>query len=305
LAISLLEDSGYMARVAYIMDEIMTSIGLQGESFVPLILGLGCNVPGVAATRTMKEKESKLNTILLIPLMSCSARLPVYALFVEAFFEEHKAVVLLSLYLLSMLLAIIMGKVFSRVFFKGQVSPLVIELPPYRVPTLRNALVNMWERGKEFLQRAGTIIFGAMILMWLLANLPAGVEYGAQDSLIGRLGSAIAPFLKPLGFGKWQAAVALLFGIFAKEIVVGTLGVLYGVGEAGLAASIAAEWTPLSAYSFMVMVLIYFPCVATIAAIRRETNSWGWTTFAAVYPILLGWGVSFIVFNVGRLLGFA
>ncbi|BCV21635.1 ferrous iron transport protein B [Moorella sp. Hama-1] len=303
LAISLLEDSGYMARAAYIMDRLMHTLGLHGKSFVPLLIGFGCNVPGIMATRTLESRKDRMITILINPLMSCTARLPVYVLFTGAFFTANQGWVIFSLYLLGIVLAIIMGKIFKTFLFKGETAPFVMELPPYRVPTLKGTLIHMWERGSSFVRKAGTVIVAAVVLIWVLSNLPLGVEYASQESLIGRLGTILAPIFKPAGFGTWQAAVALLFGILAKEVVVGTLGVLYGVEESGLTAAIAQSWTPLSAYAFMVMTLIYIPCVAAIGAIRRETNSWGWTAFAVGYSLVLGWVMAVLVFQAGKLLG--
>ncbi|BCV21692.1 ferrous iron transport protein B [Moorella sp. Hama-1] len=303
LAISLLEDSGYMARAAYIMDRLMHAMGLHGKSFVPLLIGFGCNVPAIMATRTLENRKDRLITILINPLMSCTARLPVYVLFTGAFFTANQGWVIFSLYLLGIVLAIIMGKIFKTFLFKGETAPFVMELPPYRVPTLKGTLIHMWERGSSFVRKAGTVIVGVVVLIWFLSNLPLGVEYASQASLIGKLGTMLAPIFKPAGFGTWQAAVALVFGILAKEVVVGTLGVLYGVEENGLTGAIANSWTPLSAYAFMVMTLIYIPCVATIAAIRRETNSWSWTAFAIGYSLVLGWVMAALVFQVGRILG--
>jgi ferrous iron transport protein B len=305
LAISILEDSGYMARAAYIMDRFMHLFGLHGKSFLPLLIGFGCNVPGIMATRTLESKRDRIITILINPLMSCSARLPIYILFTSALFSANRGLVIFSLYLLGMVLAVLMGMLFQKLFFKEESVPLVIELPPYRIPTFRGIFIQLWERVGSFLQRAGTIIFAAVILIWVLANLPLGVAYASQDSLIGKIGMMLSPLLKPAGFGTWQAATALLFGIIAKEIVVSTLGVLHGVGDEGLAEVIAKNWTPLSAYSFMVMNLLYIPCVATIGAIRRETNSWRWTLFAVGYSLLLGWIMATLIYQLGRLLGFA
>ncbi|OIQ60567.1 ferrous iron transport protein B [Moorella thermoacetica] len=303
LAISLLEDSGYMARAAYIMDRLMHALGLHGKSFVPLLIGFGCNVPAIMATRTLENRKDRLITILINPLMSCTARLPVYVLFTGAFFTAKQGWVIFSLYLLGIVLAIIMGKIFKTFLFKGETAPFVMELPPYRLPTLKGTMIHMWERGSSFVRKAGTVIVGVVVLIWVLSNLPLGVAYASQESLIGRLGTILAPVFKPAGFGTWEAAVALVFGIVAKEVVVGTLGVLYGVEEDGLTAAIAQSWTPLSAYAFMVMTLIYIPCVAAIGAIRRETNSWGWTAFAIGYSLLLGWVMAVLVFQVGRILG--
>ncbi|MCG0279008.1 MAG: ferrous iron transport protein B [Thermanaeromonas sp.] len=303
LAISILEDSGYMARAAYIMDRFMHALGLHGKSFLPLLIGFGCNVPGIMATRTLENRRDRLITILINPLMSCTARLPVYVLFAGAFFPAYQGWVIFSLYLLGVGLAILMGKLFKSVLFKGEVAPFVMELPPYRVPTLRGLFIHMWERGSCFVRKAGTIILGVVVLVWALSNLPPGVEYASPESFIGRIGSFLAPALAPAGFGTREAAAALIFGILAKEVVVGTLGVLYGVGEEGLSEVITQHFTPLSAYAFMVMTLIYVPCVATIAAIRRETNSWGWTAFAVGYSLVLGWVMAVLVFQMGRLIG--
>ena len=300
-AISLLEDSGYMARAAYITDRFMHTLGLHGKSFIPMIVGFGCNVPAVMATRTLENKRDRLVTILINPLMSCSARLPVYILFTGAFFSADQGLVIFSLYLLGIVLAVGMGVLFKKLVFKEETSHFVMEMPTYRIPTLKSTFIHMWDRGSSFIRKAGTIIVAVVILVWVLSSLPAGVGYASRESLLGRLGAFIAPVFKPAGFGTWEAAVALLFGIVAKEVVVGTFGVVYGVKKEGLTAAIAKSWTPLSAYSFMVMALLYIPCVATIGAIRRETNSWGWTAFAIGYSLILGWIMSVIVFQIGAL----
>ncbi|NPV79700.1 MAG: ferrous iron transport protein B [Firmicutes bacterium] len=302
-AISILEDSGYMARAAYVMDRLMHTLGLHGKSFIPLLIGFGCSVPGIMATRTLENKRDRLITILITPLMSCTARLPVYVLFAGAFFSARQGLVIFSLYVLGIVLAIIVGKLLKTFVFKGESSAFVMELPPYRVPTLKGIFIHMWERGSAFIRKAGSVIFVVVILVWALSILPPGVEYASKESLIGRLGTLVAPIFKPAGFGTWEAAASLFFGILAKEVVVGTLGVLYGVEEAGLGDAIRRHWTPLSAYAFMVMTLIYIPCVATIGAIRRETNSWGWTAFAVGYSLILGWMMATLVYQGGRLLG--
>jgi len=301
--ISILEDSGYMARAAYIMDRFMQSLGLHGKSFIPMIIGFGCNVPAIMATRTLENKKDRLVTILVNPLMSCAARMPVYVLFAGAFFSANQGTVIFSLYVLGIVLAIIMAKVFRTFLLPGETSLFVMELPPYRVPTLKGTFIHMWERGSAFVRKAGTIILGVVVLVWALATFPWGVEYASQESLLGSLGSLIAPILKPLGFGNWEAASALIFGLLAKEVVVGTLGVVYGTGEAGLVEAIQQMWTPLSAYAFMAMTLIYIPCVATIGAIKKETNSWKWTGFAIGYSLVLGWLVAFIVYQGGKFFG--
>lgn len=302
-AISILEDSGYMARAAFIMDWLMHILGLHGKSFIPLLIGFGCNVPAVMASRTLENKKDRLITILITPLMSCTARLPVYILFAGAFFTANQGLVIFSLYLLGLVLAVLMGMLFKRFLFKGGTSHFVMELPPYRVPTLKSTFIHMWEKGSSFIRKAGTIILAAVVLVWALSNLPVGVEYASQESILGQIGTLVAPIFTPAGFGTWEAAVALVFGILAKEVVVGTLGVIYGTEEAGLTAAIAQAWTPLSAYAFMVMALLYIPCAAVIGTIKRETNSWAWTVFAAAYTLALGWLMAVLVYQFGRLLG--
>ena len=303
LVISLLEDSGYMARAAYIMDRFMHALGLHGKSFIPLLVGFGCNVPAIMATRTLESKRDRMITILINPLMSCSARLPIYVLFAGALFASQQGLVIFSLYMLGLALAMLMALLFKRLFFKGEIPPFVMELPPYRVPSVRTTAAHMWERGSSFVRKAGTIIVAASVLVWALSNLPAGVEYASQDSLIGRLGGWIAPIFRPAGFGTWQASVALVFGFLAKEVVVSTLALVYGVAEDGLGQVIAQHWTPLSAYAFMAMTLIYIPCVASIGAVKHETNSWAWTAFSVGYSLILGWLVAVAIFQAGRLIG--
>ncbi len=299
LGIALLEDSGYMARVAFIMDRIMHIAGLHGKSFIPMVLGLGCNVPAIMATRTLETKKDRIITILINPLISCSARLPVYLLFIGIFFRGNKTLVLLSLYLLGIILAVILARVFRALFFKAEEAPLIMELPPYHLPALNTLLFHAWGKTRLFLRKAGTIIFLGVIIVWALAYLPPGAEYGSVHSLIGRLGKFLAPLLRPAGFGYWQAAVALLFGIVAKEIVVSTFGTLYG-GETALRSAIAAHFTPLSAYAFMIMSLIYIPCIATIGVIKQEAG-WRWALLSVGYSLALGWMLAVLVYQVGRL----
>ncbi|SMB96568.1 ferrous iron transport protein B [Desulfonispora thiosulfatigenes DSM 11270] len=303
-AISFLEDSGYMARAAYIMDRFMRALGLPGKAFIPLLMGFGCSVPAILATRTLESKNDRLTTILVAPLMSCGARLPVYALFVSAFFTKNQGLVMFSIYFVGIVLAIVMAKLFKTFLFPGETTPFVMELPPYRFPTLKSTFIHMWDRGSAFIKKAGTIIFGCVVLIWALASFPAGVEYASSESYMGIIGNIFAPVYAPLGFGTWEAASSLIFGLLAKEVVVVTLGTLYGTGEgAGLISAIGQNWTALGAYSFMLMTLIYVPCIAVLGAIKRETNSWKWPAFAIVYTMLLAWVVSFIVYQGGNLLG--
>ncbi|QSZ26981.1 ferrous iron transport protein B [Aceticella autotrophica] len=302
-ALSLLEDSGYMARIAYIMDRLMHSLGLHGKSFIPMLLGFGCNIPGIMATRTLENKNDRLITILINPFMSCTARLPVYVLFAGALFSKNQGLVIFSIYILGIVLAILTAKLLKKFLFRGKTSPFVMELPPYRIPTLKGVFIHMWEKGEAFVKKAGTIILGVVILIWVLSHLPFGVEYASQSSYIGKIGSFVSPVLKPAGFGTWQAAASLIFGVLAKEVVIGTFGVVYGVEETGLAKVIQQNFTPLSAYAFMVMTLIYIPCAAAIGAIKRETNSWGWTGFSVGYSLILGWIMAVLIYQGGRLLG--
>ena len=345
LAMAFLEDSGYMARAAFIMDKLMHKIGLHGRSFIPMLLGFGCNLPAMMATRTIEDRKDRLVTILVNPFMSCGARLPVYTLFIGAFFSEKIAGnVLFSLYLLGIVVAIIMAKIFRRFLLKGPAAPFVMELPPYRVPTIKGLLIHMWERGAVYLKKAGTIIFAGCVLVWFLSNFPWNPQYSKDyDTLIeqaqgneelitqlnnqqtfekleksyaGKLGRAIAPVFRPLGFDDWKVTVGLVGGFIAKEIVVGTLGTLHSVGEAdeeseSLRQALQNEirpdgskmYNPLVAYALMVFVLLYIPCVATIAVIKRETNSWRWPIFAAFYSTLIAWIVSFVIYQGGRFLG--
>lgn len=303
IALAILEDSGYLARAAFVMDRVMHKIGLHGRSFIPMLLGFGCNIPAIMACRTIENPKDRLTTILINPLMSCGARLPIYILLAAAFFTAYQGLVVFSMYAIGIILAIIMALVFRKWLLPGPSGHFVMELPPYRLPTITGVLVHMWERGRVFLIRAGTIIFGVVLLIWFLGSMPWGVEYGSAQSWLGQIGSFIAPIFAPCGFGQWQASVGLIFGILAKEVVVGTFGTLFSVGEEALGTTIMAQlgWTPLIAYAFMAFCLIYVPCVGTIAIIKRETNSWKWTGFAVGYTMALGWIVAFLIYQVGSL----
>jgi ferrous iron transport protein B len=297
-----MEESGYMARGAFVMDKIMHAMGLHGKSFIPMVVGFGCNVPGIMATRTLENPKDRIITILISPLMSCAARLPIYILFAGVFFAKNQGTVIFSIYLLGILLAMALARVFKSLFFKGEPAPLIMELPPYRLPSWKSILLSAWHRSFIFVKKAGTVIFMAVIVVWFLASMPLGVEYASQQSIIGRIGSFLSPLLEPLGFGYWQVTVALVFGILAKEIVVGTLGTLYGAGDETLAAAISQHFTPITACGFMVLSLVYIPCVATIGAVRKETNSWFWASFTVAYTLILGWVLAFLIYQVGSLL---
>ncbi len=303
ICISILEDTGYMARAAFIMDRIMHWLGLHGKSFIPLVMGFGCNVPAVMATRTLESEKDRMITILVNPLMSCTARLPVYALFTAAFFAANQGTITFSLYLMGVILAIAMAKLFRKTLFRGESEPFVMELPPYRWPTAKGTVIHMWERGSLFLRKAGTVILAGSVIIWLLAYLPWGVAYGSSASMAGKIGHFFEPLVKPLGFD-WRAVVALLFGFVAKEIVVSTFGALLGGGtRATISTKLQTIFTPLTAYTFMAFTLLYTPCLATVAVIRKETGSWKWAAFAIGYSLVLAWLVAFLIYRVGLLFG--
>ena len=307
LVIALLEGSGYMARVAFIMDRVMHSIGLHGKSFLPMLLGFGCNVPAIMGTRILENRSDRLLTILINPLMSCSARLPIYAVFAAAFFPEQQGTVIFSMYFLGIVLAIGMGLLFKKLLFPGQSAPFIMELPPYRMPTMKSLALHMWDRGKMFLKKMGGIILSISIIIWFMGTFPWGVEFASEQSYIGAIGKLFAPIFHPLGFGTWQAAVSFIFGVLAKEVVVSTLSILYvggsEVADEALIGALQQVFTPLTAYAFMAFSLIYTSCVATIATVKRETNSWKWTVFSVTYQFALAWLVAFIIYQGGRLIG--
>ncbi len=321
--ISFMEDSGYMSRAAFIMDRLMHKMGLHGKSFIPMIMGFGCNVPAVMATRTVESRRSRIITMLVLPMMSCSARLPIYIMIIGTFFAvEYQSLVMLSLYAIGILMAAVVSRCFSKYLIKGEDTPFVMELPPYRWPTAKAICRHTWEKGKEYLKKMGGIILVASIIVWALGYFPhhEGLDGQAQQeqSYIGRMGKAIEPVFRLQGFD-WKLDVSLIAGVGAKEIVASTMGVLYS-DDASFADddSFSADTakyvrlrqkmqadgiTPLIAFCYLLFVLLYFPCVATIAAIRNETGSWRWSAFAALYTTGLAWAVSAIVCQVGRLLG--
>ncbi len=305
--ISLLEDSGYMARVAMVMDRIMESVGLNGKAFIPMMIGFGCNVPGIMAARTIETPRERLLTIILTPLMSCSARLPVYALFVGGFFVGNKALVVLSLYVLGIVVALILAKIFSSTILKSETSLFVIELPPYRVPQFQSLWRSTWDKGKGFIRKAGTFIFAGSVFIWLLSYAgPGGLRVDMDHSFLAAIGNVIAPLLAPVGFGTWQAAASLITGFLAKESIIATMNIIYFVPNNGsLQGVLSNYYTPLAAYSFMVFILLYIPCLATTATIYKETGSKKWTVFAVVYALVLAYGLSFIIFQGGKLFGLA
>ena len=281
----------------------MHMMGLHGKSFIPMLMGFGCTVPAMMGTRILERPRDRMITLLVLPFMSCSARLPVFVLFSGVFFGNWAGSAVFSLYVLGIIVAILSAKILGSTLFKGESSQLVMELPPYHLPSPGMVLRHAWERGFLFLKKAGTFILFAVMAVWVMASFPWGVEYGSSQSIIGQIGQAIAPLFAPAGFGFWQAAVALLFGFLAKEVVLGTLGALLGAGPAGLAGGLSALFTPLSAYAFLVMVLLYVPCAAAVAAFKRESGSWKWTFFLIGYTTLVGYLGAVIVYQGGRLLG--
>ncbi len=348
--ISFMEDSGYMARAAFIMDKVMHKIGLHGKSFIPLIMGFGCNVPAILATRTIESRSSRMITMLINPLMSCSARLPIYILFVSAFFPNHASTALFSIYLFGILLAVIMSKLFRKTLFKEENTPFVMELPPYRMPTLKSTIIHMWDKSRQYLQKMGGIILIASIVIWFLGYFPRNAEKDVvfdnqieqtsalfsdsqiteqerdsivsgievvrasvhqENSYIGKIGHFVEPVMRPLGFD-WKISVSIITGMAAKEIVVSTLGVLYpgdGAEQQSLQTRIKQEtysdgtpvFTTSVAVALMLFVLIYFPCIATIVAIKEESGSWKWGLFTIVYTTTLAWVVAFIAYQIGML----
>jgi ferrous iron transport protein B len=336
LIISIFEDSGYMARAAFIMDKVMHKLGLHGKSFIPMIMGFGCNVPAIAATRTLESKQDRIITILINPLVSCSARLPVYILLAGTFFPNHAGNVIFSIYLLGIVLAFIIGRFFKKTIFKTDNPPFVMELPPYRFPTIRGTLIHMWEQGSLFLKKMTTVILLGSVVIWFLSSYPAAMDRGGPPSLgkttteettapytqadapntvtdgpdagrqprfagmsyLEHIGLWIEPIFVPLGF-PWEASVALLSGFVAKEIVVSTFGVLYGASDDSIGTQmIHGGWTPAAAYAFMVFVLLYTPCLATIAAIQRETSP-TIASFSVGYSLVLAWIVAFAAYRIG------
>ncbi|NOQ24490.1 MAG: ferrous iron transport protein B [Bacteroidales bacterium] len=344
--ISLMEDTGYMARAAFIMDRIMHKIGLHGRSFIPLIMGFGCNVPAIMATRTIENRQNRILTMLINPFMSCSARLPVYVLIISAFFTERPGLVLFSIYTIGIAMAAIVALIFKKTLFKSQEAPFVMELPPYRVPTLRNTTRHMWFKGAQYIKKMGGVILIASVIIWALGYYPKNINYSNDydqkinqiekeglankdelikqvladktsekqaKSYIGRIGKFVEPVMKPLGFD-WKMSVSILSGVAAKEIVVSTMGVLYQAEEEdsnnNLVSRLQNEkdengnpiFSPLVAFGFLIFILIYFPCIASVVAISKEAGHWKWAIFTVFYTTFLAWFMSFIIYQVGSLI---
>ena len=320
LLLSILEDSGYLARAAFTLDIVMHKlVGLHGKAFIPMILGFGCGVPAIMATRTMDNESDRILAMMLIPFMSCTARMPIYSMFTVAFFAAvpvfalgpivitQQTLVVFAMYVIGIVVALIVAAILKRTLFKGMSAPFVMELPTYKVPSLKGVLLHTWDKTKGFLRKAGTIILGASIVIWILSNVPFGVEPGSAESVLGMIGSAISPIFAPLGFATWQAGIAILTGLVAKEVVVSTFGTLAGVeedDEEGMSSMIQGLFTPLSSFAFMVFTLLYIPCFAAIGTIKQETNSWKWPLIMSGITLVTAYIVSFLVYNVGLLAGF-
>ena len=319
LFISLMEDSGYMARAAFIMDKLMHKMGLHGKSFIPMIMGLGCNVPAIMATRTIESRTSRLVTILVNPFMSCSARLPVYLLLVGAFFDSYRGTILFLIYLFGIMVAVITAKLLRATVLKGENTPFVMELPQYRIPTMRSVWIHMWDKSSQYLKKIGSVILVASIAIWFLNYYPhnENIEENAQqeNSYLGRIGKCIDPIMSPLDF-TWQANVSLITGMAAKEVIVSTLGVLYTNNsdvesdDKNLRKALKADsditgkpnFTPLTALAYIAFVLLCFPCLATVAAVASECGSWKWAAFMVVYNTTLAWVVAWLIVNIGKLI---
>jgi len=319
MAIALLEDSGYMARAAFVMDRIMHKIGLHGKSFIPMLIGFGCSVPAIMATRILENRRSRLTTIMVIPLMSCGARLTIYSLLIPAFFAQRwRGPVLWIVYLIGITLGIVAAKLLRLTLFRGETTPFVMELPPYRMPTAKAVLVHTWQRGWMYLRKAGTIILAASVILWALANFPkpsqdtlAGLspgqaqQAGLEHSVVGWLGQMIEPALTPLGFD-WKIGTALIGALPAKELFVSQMGIIYPVGEAdestsSLSERLRAAYTPLTGFCVMLFCLISAPCIATIAMTRQETNSWPWALFQFFGLTTLAYVTTLAVYQIGNL----
>lgn len=302
--LSLLEDSGYMARVAFVMDKLLRKIGLSGRSFVPMLMGFGCSVPAIMATRTLSSERDRKMTILLTPFMSCSAKLPIYAMFTLAFFPHHRALVMICLYVIGILIGIISGLVLKNTAFHGKPVPFVMELPNYRFPSMKTVLLLMWDKAKDFLMRAFTVIFAATILIWFLQTFDTrlNVVNSSADSLLAQIGRFISPIFAPLGFNDWRASTALITGFSAKEAVVSTLAVLTGASTADLPSALATIFTPLTACSFLIFTLLYTPCIAAINAVRREMGGARYAFMVILFQTGIAWIASFAFYQLATLL---
>jgi len=310
LALAFLEDSGYMSRVAYVMDSIMGKLGLSGRAFIPMMLGFGCSVPAIMASRSLEDPKDRMKTILVTPFMSCSAKLPIYVIFSQMFFPKHALLVTYSMYLIGLLVAVMVALILNTFDKKKSLHSLLIELPEYKAPNARSIAIYVWGKVKDYLSKAGTTIFFASIIIWVILNFGThGMVTDMSESFGASIGKALSPIFAPTGLNQWKIVVALIAGIAAKEIVVSSMGILYGIGNinsvagmAGMSAGLAATgFGALNAYSLMVFCLLYVPCAATIATIKRETHSWKWTIFAVCFQLGVAYFVSTLIYQVGKL----
>lgn len=296
LFLSILEDSGYMARAAFIMDRFLRRLGLNGKSFIPMLMGFGCTTPAVMAARTLENEDNKKLTILLIPFMSCGAKLTVYMMLTSIFFDQYKGLIVLSLYFIGLFVAIVCALILKNTLFRKSTSNFIMELPPYRFPTLKTIILHVWQKCKGFLIKAGTIIFSMCILIWMMQNFDFFLNYvtNKEESMIGCIGRFIVPIFKPLGFGQWQASVSLIAGLIAKEAVVSTMNILYN-------GNLSKVFSQASAYSFMVFILLYMPCVSAFVSMKKELGSWKWAINAALMEICVAYFISFLIYNVTKM----
>lgn len=301
--LSILEDSGYMARVAFVMDKLLRKIGLSGKSFVPMLIGFGCSVPGILAARTVSSERDRKMTVLLVPFMSCSAKLPIYSLITMAFFPRYQALVMLGVYVLSMVVGVLYGLLLKVTVFKGNPVPFVMELPNYRWPSLKTLLRNSWEKGKSFIRKAFTVIFVATLVIWFLQSVDTSFNFTSDSSvsILAEIGRFLSPVFAPLGLGDWRLTTSIITGLTAKEAVVSTLAVLFGVASESLSAVLSAAFSPLQGFCFLAFVVLYMPCVAAVAAVRKELGS-GWKAVLAMFSqTVVAYLVTLIIYNVGTL----
>jgi ferrous iron transport protein B len=302
--LSILEDTGYMARIAFVMDSLLRKIGLSGRSFVPMLMGFGCSVPAIMATRTLSSDRDRKMTILLTPYMSCSAKIPIYAVFAAAFFPKHAALVMIALYVTGIVVGILAALLFKNTLFRGKPVPFVMELPNYRLPSAKTVALLLWEKARDFIERAFTIIFLGSMVIWFLQTFDSRINVvsDSADSMLALIGRYIAPIFGPLGFNDWRVATSLISGFTAKESVISTLAVLLGTSIDSLGSVLSQLFTPLTAVSFLVFTLLYTPCVAAVAAVRRELNSGLKTLTVVISQCIIAWIVAFAVYTVGGLI---
>jgi ferrous iron transport protein B len=306
--LSLLEDTGYMSRIAFVMDKLLRKIGLSGSSFVPMLIGFGCSVPAILSTRTLPSKRAQKMTIVLTPFMSCSAKLPIYGMFIAAFFQDYQSLVMMALYVAGIIIAILTGFLLKTFVYTGNPVPFVMELPSYRLPTVKGLFLHVWDKAKGYVYKEFTVIFAASIIIWLLQNFDIrfNMVKNADESMLASIGTTIAPIFAPLGFGDWRAATALVTGLTGKESVISTLAVLAGGNGAGVstALSLSQVFTPLTAFAFLIFTLLYIPCVAALNVMRYEFGSSWQVLLIMLYQVAVAWVMAFLVYRIGLLLGF-